>query len=105
MFDRTSQALTNLGGLSERPASEAYASNAGGLVVGRAYHPLEPGGWEGARAFLWQHGALTALNDLLPPGSGWDLTAAFGINDAGQIVGAGTRNGRQQAVLLTPVGR
>ena len=27
------------------------------------------------------------LNDLVDPSSGWVLTAAYGINDAGQIVG------------------
>ena len=29
------------------------------------------------------------LNSLLPPNSGWTLTSATGINDAGQIVGYG----------------
>jgi len=30
------------------------------------------------------------------------LTAAYGINDAGQIVGYGTLKGQQRAFLLTP---
>jgi hypothetical protein len=44
------------------------------------------------------------LNDLLPPGSGWELTTALGINGAGQIVGGGLLDGREHAYLLTPAG-
>ncbi len=29
------------------------------------------------------------LNDLIPPGTGWNLTAGRGISDAGRIVGLG----------------
>jgi probable HAF family extracellular repeat protein len=53
-------------------------------------------------AFLWQNGALTDLNSLLPVGSSWELREARGINDSGQIVGWGLRNGREQAFLLSP---
>jgi hypothetical protein len=43
------------------------------------------------------------LIDLIPAGSGWTLQYAFGINDAGQIVGRGTYQGQpDQAYLLTP---
>ncbi|OKI67890.1 PKD domain-containing protein [Micromonospora sp. CB01531] len=44
-------------------------------------------------AALFQDGAVTDLNTLLPEGSGWELVAATGINDAGQISGYGRRNG------------
>jgi probable HAF family extracellular repeat protein len=40
------------------------------------------------------------LNSLV---SGWVIESANGINDAGQIVGLGVRNGESHAVLLTPV--
>jgi hypothetical protein len=45
------------------------------------------------------------LNDLVPPDSGWELWGAIAINDAGQIVGSGMRNGveHQRAFLLTPI--
>jgi probable HAF family extracellular repeat protein len=43
------------------------------------------------------------LNNLTPPDSGWLLTEAKDINDAGQIVGIGIVDGRQHAFLLTPV--
>ena len=46
------------------------------------------------------------LNDLIPPGSGWDLIKATDINDAGQIVGFGTAtpgSSYLRAFLLVPV--
>jgi hypothetical protein len=36
-------------------------------------------------------------------GSGWVLSKASGINDLGQIVGAGSINGQTHAFLMTPV--
>ena len=43
------------------------------------------------------------LNTLLPPKSGWTLTSANGISDAGQIVGYGyDPSGRPSAYELTP---
>jgi hypothetical protein len=52
---------------------------------------------------LWENGQITDLNDRLPAGSGWVLTEAYGINDAGQIVGAGGHDGiYYRAFLLTP---
>jgi probable HAF family extracellular repeat protein len=43
------------------------------------------------------------LNSLLPANSGWELTAAYGINDRGQIVGKGKKDGQTKAYLLTPI--
>jgi probable HAF family extracellular repeat protein len=51
------------------------------------------------RAFLWEGGAMTDLNDLLPAGFTVTLTSAGGINDAGQIIAHG---GDDRAYLLTP---
>jgi len=42
------------------------------------------------------------LNKLIPTGSGWVLQQAFGINNAGQIVGTGTHNGQSRGFLLSP---
>jgi hypothetical protein len=42
------------------------------------------------------------LNGLIPPNSGWSLTAAYGINDRRQITGEGTFNGQTHGFLLTP---
>ena len=71
-----------------------------GRVVGQADAP--DGG--GRRAFLWEAGALTDLNTLIPAGTGWTLMSAYAINDAGQITGTGTLGGRTRAFLLNPVG-
>lgn len=45
---------------------------------------------------------MVDLGSLIPTDSGWTLTAATGINDAGQIVGYGMHNGSTHAFLLTP---
>lgn len=54
-------------------------------------------------AFVYENGHMTELNTLIPEYSGWMLSAAYGINDLGQIVGHGTYNGYSSAFLLTPV--
>jgi probable HAF family extracellular repeat protein len=53
--------------------------------------------------FLWQNGALTDLNTQLDASSGWVITSAKDINDAGQIVARATLDGLTHTVLLTPV--
>jgi len=45
---------------------------------------------------------MTDLNDLLPPGSGWELTQAEDINEVGQIVGWGEIGGPTRGFLMTP---
>jgi probable HAF family extracellular repeat protein len=50
---------------------------------------------------LWQNGALTDLNTQIDPSSGWAITSATDINDAGQIIGQGTLNGVTHSFLLT----
>jgi len=42
------------------------------------------------------------LNNMIPAGTGWVLQAGAAINDAGQIAGSGTLNGKSHAFLLTP---
>ena len=88
--------LGNLGG------ALAYASaadvNNGGEVVGTSNSP------DGFTGFLWYSGRMFDLRDLLVPGtSGVVITAANSINDNGQIAATALVNGRQTAVLLTPV--
>jgi probable HAF family extracellular repeat protein len=82
----------DLGTLRGDVSSQALAVNAAGQVVG----------WSGSRAFVWQGGAMTDLNSLMPAGSGWVLTRATAINDAGQIAGTGLLDGQVRAFLLTP---
>lgn len=78
--------LIGLGGT----AASAYAMNGRGDVVGYSYTP----GDQRRHAFLYRSGRIWDLNDLVAPGSGLELTAALGINDAGLIVGYGCRDGR-----------
>jgi probable HAF family extracellular repeat protein len=56
------------------------------------------------RAFVWEKtSGLHDLNERVPPGSGWKLEAATGINDRGEIVGWGDYKGKEQAgFLLVP---
>jgi uncharacterized repeat protein (TIGR01451 family) len=74
----------------------ADAVNAAGTVVGTYFTPA------GESAFIYENGVLTDLNQLLPSGSGWNLAAAFDINDRGQIVGEGMHNGEPRAFRLDP---
>jgi probable HAF family extracellular repeat protein len=54
-------------------------------------------------AFLWDGMSMFDLNDLIDPGLGWTLIDGRGINDTGQITGAGVIGGQGHAFLLTPV--
>ncbi len=77
--------------------SEARGINDIGQVVGW-------NGMGGGAAFLYDsvHG-MVDLNSLIVSSSGWDLTGALAINNAGQITGEGTIGGQTHAFLLTPV--
>jgi probable HAF family extracellular repeat protein len=55
--------------------------------------------------FLYHGGPRTEISELLPAGSGWSILTADYINDAGQIVGIGMRNGVRKFYLLTPMKR
>jgi probable HAF family extracellular repeat protein len=92
--------LTNLGVLPEGGDSSYAADiNSAGQVVGL----VEGYGGYGRVAFLWQNGTMIDLNTLIPSDSGWTLLGAWGINDAGQIVGFGQGPDGQQVFLLSPV--
>jgi probable HAF family extracellular repeat protein len=91
-------AMQDLGTLPGDLSSQANGINAAGHVVGWSRSP----DGSTSRAFLWQSGVMSDLNSALPAGSGWVLTSAAAINDAGQIVGAGLHDGRPRAFRLTP---
>jgi probable HAF family extracellular repeat protein len=55
------------------------------------------------RAFLFEDGTMVDLNDLIDAASGWELMLARDINNAGQIIGEGFREGLPRAYRLTPV--
>lgn len=56
------------------------------------------------RAYLWQNGQMTALNDLIPADSRWDLMLACSINSSGEIAGLALNKdtGELHAFLAKP---
>ena len=93
--------ITDIGALDGLLYNQGNAINAAGQVVGTSSPGCTP--CASAEAWIWQPGtAMTALNTLIPAGSGWSLQQANGINDRGQIVGLGVHNGHTRGYLLTP---
>ena len=82
--------------------NEAGALNNRGQVVGSGYVGPDDNGLMN-RALLWQDGTVLDLNDLGLLDQGWVLIGASDINDAGQIVVNGYREGQCRAFLLSPV--
>jgi uncharacterized membrane protein len=100
-------------GTPEGASAEAFALDNQGRIVGTVTPPPVPETamdasaspttpHEEGRAVLWQNGQVHDLNDRLPPRSGWTLAAATGINDRGDIVGWGRKEGRVRAFRLAP---
>jgi probable HAF family extracellular repeat protein len=92
--------LTDLG----YPAGDVFGVaadiNHKGQIVGlSASNPSDPTTYH---ALLWKDGKMTDLQTKIPADSGWQLVWALGINERGQIVGAGLHNGNFRAYLLTP---
>ena len=94
-------AMQDLGTLvgSAGVLSEGYAVNSSGTIVGASVHNTTT---TDTHAFIYQNGAMTDLNDLLPANSGWTLIDALSIDEAGDITGEGTYNGVSMAYVLVP---
>lgn len=90
--------LINLGRLPGGFYSYAYGVNDLDHVAGSSYGD-GPGG---LHAVIWVDDQPINLNDLIDPTSGWHLAEATDINNAGQIVGHGSKDGQTHALLLTP---
>ncbi len=88
-------AMQDLGSLGGH-FSSSWGLNGVGQVVGVSSNASFQ-----QRAFLWQDGVMTDLNNLLPANSGWELTGAFFINDNKQIVGNGFYHGQPAWYLMT----
>jgi uncharacterized membrane protein len=54
-------------------------------------------------AFIYHDGVLSDLAEALDPSSGWTLSDAEGINEAGQIVVRGSYLGQGYTAVMTPV--
>jgi probable HAF family extracellular repeat protein len=82
--------------------SGAWGINSSGQIVGESHIEVGSGVYH---AFIHNGAAMTDLNDLIAPASGWVLTVGRSINDRGQIVGAGYFNNETytRAFVLTPI--
>jgi len=79
--------------------STAYGINKWTQVVGGSDDESET-----QRAFLWEDGTMSDLNDYLPAESEWtNLTVAHDISDPGYIVGRGETSEGERPFLMTPV--
>jgi probable HAF family extracellular repeat protein len=91
--------IVDLGTLAGFRDTYVYGLNDAGQIVGAATNTMT----SVSHAFLYSGGVMIDLNDLVAPESGWEyLTAAFAINNAGQITGYGLINGQFVGFLLTP---
>jgi probable HAF family extracellular repeat protein len=102
----TSEGLLELIGiLPGALGSEAYAVNNHGQVVGKSGSELPASYDDHDRAFIWTRAeGIQDLNSLLDEsGVRWTLIAARDINNEGQIVGLGLRDGLWRAFLATPL--
>jgi probable HAF family extracellular repeat protein len=91
-------AVSDLGVLDGDTDGDAVGINSFGQVVGFS-------GTSGTtRGFIWQTGVMADLNTLIDPSSGFQIAAAFWINDAGEIAAQALveSTGEMHAVLLTP---
>lgn len=104
LYDYNTGSLQDLGTLNGGLTSSAADINEFNQVVGTSWlvtqltSLYDPALYH---AFLWENGAMTDLNTLVPVNSGWILTAATAINDEGGIVGTGLLNGQVHGFLLT----
>lgn len=92
-----------LGGLSPDSFSVASAINERGQVVGH-FAPTDESLESQSSAFLFDDSfGLVDLNTLVDPASasGWHLSHASGINNAGQIIGYGLLDGNPRGFLLS----
>jgi len=85
--------LGTLGGAQSR----AYGLNNRGDVVGEAQ--AANGVFHG---FIWTNGQMLDLNNLIPADPGLLITSARGIDEDGNIVAWGMRNGLVKAIVLSP---
>ena len=91
--------LLDLGTLGGRN-SRANAINSSGTVIGDS----QTAGGQ-SDVFIWTPATgMRDLSSLIDPSSDFQISEVTGINDLGQIVGAGINSlGHQDVVLLTPI--
>lgn len=96
-FSAVNAMMTDLGTLGGG-SSYAYGINDSGSIVGYSW----PVSGDHPHAFVSSNGFMLDLNAVIPSGTGWELLEAYGINNAGEIVGEGLLNGQAHAFRLDP---
>jgi uncharacterized membrane protein len=99
-FVRTANGMAQIPLPAATTSGIARGVNSSGVVVGNA-------GGQFSVPWVYMDGQTYALNDLLPPGSGWALAtstsnSALGISEFGTIVGTGIHNGLTRAYAMVP---
>ncbi len=97
--------MVDLGTCERSDSVYAMGVNNDDLVVGVCFNMR--GFYDGGnprlmRAYVWDQGVMTPLNDLIEADTGWELIRATDINDKGMIVGNGMLNGESTGFLLIP---
>ncbi len=90
-------------GSSSSTETVAYAINDYGQAVGATWVLSDESCRqcsERPHAFIYENGVMTDLNDLLPAGSGWELSWALSINNNGYITGYGIIKGQYHAFIV-----
>jgi hypothetical protein len=93
-LNNTSPAQVTVWGQDSNYANHAFRWSNGTIAdIGAAFYPdelyptaINDNGVIVGGPFIWSNGTLQNLNNLIPPGSGFTLDNATGINDKGQIV-------------------
>jgi probable HAF family extracellular repeat protein len=80
--------MTDLGTLAGDTFSFVSAINSQGQAVGESCFQ-DCGTHLQTHAVLWENASIIDLNSRIPPNSGLTLTAAFAVNDPGEIAGVG----------------
>jgi probable HAF family extracellular repeat protein len=94
--------ISDLGVLPGDLVGAGLSINNRGEVVGASVSAPGPSTGN-PRAFFWRDGVMSDLNDLVQSDAPLYLLTAFGINDAGDIVGFGaTDKGAVHGFLATP---
>jgi probable HAF family extracellular repeat protein len=101
------QSVHDLGTLGCGGSDVAFGSGTGindnQQIVGTLGCVADPPSQDATVAAIWESGnGWRNLNDLIPPGSGWELISAAAINNRGQIIGVGFESFEYRAFLLTP---
>jgi probable HAF family extracellular repeat protein len=96
LYDGTSMTDLTAGAAYAGYNSQAFGINSSGAAVG--YFGTSSFSSHG---FLYSGGTLTDLNSLISPTSGWTITGAYAINDAGQIAALATNGQQIHTLLLT----